>query len=247
MQAGTKGASILGGYMIATGVLGAFNCHHRVHHHGGARLPLAFLIALLSFLGGFIPYIGQAVTSLLAFLVAIVRTTQDVVIMGIYTIIMNVACRAASSPRWCMAAAVSIHPAIVLMAIPAGGEPRRGPRDVPRRSRSSACSAAVWRNLLTALGDRAASPEPDATPAAASEARRRSPDTGSRSRRADLVTGTSGPSPARSLVRAGGGTRARRGSRSGDQAGWGLGSAIGWPGPTMVGIPCSVLLRAAGR
>ena len=168
-QAGTKGASILGGYMIATGVLGAFNAITGFIIMVVLGLPLAFPIALLSFLGGFIPYIGQAVTSLLAFLVAIkFGTTQDVVIMGIYTIVMNVAQGSFIAPL-VYGRAVSIHPAIVLMAIPAGGE-LAGVLGMFLAVPVIGVFAAVWRNLLTALGDQPASPEPDVTPAAASEA-----------------------------------------------------------------------------
>jgi predicted PurR-regulated permease PerM len=168
-QAGTKGASILGGYMIATGVLGAFNAITGFIIMVVLGLPLAFPIALLSFLGGFIPYIGQALTSLLAFLVAIkFGTTQDVVIMGLYTIVMNVAQGSFIAPL-VYGRAVSIHPAIVLMAIPAGGE-LAGVLGMFLAVPVIGVFAAVWRNLLAALGDQPASTAPDPTPAAASEA-----------------------------------------------------------------------------
>ena len=92
-------------------------------HHGSARdCRWPCRSPSLSFLGGFIPYIGQALTSLLAFLVALkYGTTQDVIIMGIYTIVMNVVQGSFIAPL-VYGRAVSIHPAIVLLAIPAGGE-----------------------------------------------------------------------------------------------------------------------------
>ena len=167
-QAGNHGATILGGYMIATGVLGAFNAITGFIIMVVLGLPLALPIAVLSFLGGFIPYIGQALTSLLAFLVAFkYGTTQDVIIMGVYTIVMNVAQGSFIAPL-VYGRAVSIHPAIVLMAIPAGGE-LAGILGMFLAVPVIGVFAAVWRNLLTALGDEPAAaalttptPEPTA-------------------------------------------------------------------------------------
>jgi predicted PurR-regulated permease PerM len=150
--AGDRGVSILGGYMIATGVLGGFNAITGWVIMVLLGLPLALPIAVLSFLGGFIPYIGQAATSLLAFFVAVkYGTSQDVVIMGLYTIVMNVVQGSFIAPL-VYGRAVSIHPAIVLLAIPAGGE-LAGVLGMFLAVPVVGVFAAVWRNLLTALGD----------------------------------------------------------------------------------------------
>ena len=69
--AGDQAVTMLGGYMIATGVLGAFNAVTGFIIMTLLGLPLALPVAILSFFGGFIPYIGQFVTSLIAFLVAV--------------------------------------------------------------------------------------------------------------------------------------------------------------------------------
>jgi predicted PurR-regulated permease PerM len=149
--AGTHGAAILGGYMIATGVLGAFNAITGFIIMILLGLPLALPIAVLSFLGGFIPYIGQALTSLLAFLVAFkYGTTQDIIVMGLYTIVMNVVQGSFIAPL-VYGRAVSIHPAIVLLAIPAGGE-LAGILGMFLAVPVIGVFAATWRNLLTALG-----------------------------------------------------------------------------------------------
>jgi predicted PurR-regulated permease PerM len=166
--AGERGVSILGGYMVATGVLGGFNAITGWVIMTLLGLPLALPIAVLSFLGGFIPYIGQAATSLLAFFVAVkFGTTQDVVIMGLYTIVMNVVQGSFIAPL-VYGRAVSIHPAIVLLAIPAGGE-LAGVLGMFLAVPVVGVFAAVWRNLLTALGDQppAVAPiDPPMTPAA---------------------------------------------------------------------------------
>jgi predicted PurR-regulated permease PerM len=166
-EAGSHGATILGGYMIATGVLGAFNAITGFVIMVLLGLPLALPIAVLSFLGGFIPYIGQLLTSLLAFLVAFkYGTTQDVIIMGLYTIVMNVVQGSFIAPLL-YGRAVSIHPAIVLLAIPAGGE-LAGVLGMFLAVPVIGVFAAVWRNLLTALGSEPGGPlEPEGSVAPA--------------------------------------------------------------------------------
>ena len=61
--AGDRAVTMLGGYMIATGVLGMFNAVTGYIIMVLLGLPLALPVAVLSFFGGFIPYIGQFITS----------------------------------------------------------------------------------------------------------------------------------------------------------------------------------------
>ena len=96
-------------------------------------IPLALPLAVLSFFGGFIPYIGSVLTTGLAFLVTLaLGTSQDAAIMAIYTIVFNVVQGNFVAPV-VYGRAVNIHPAIVLLAIPAGAA-WRDCRDVPRRA-----------------------------------------------------------------------------------------------------------------
>jgi predicted PurR-regulated permease PerM len=84
-------------------------------------VPLAWPLAVLSFLGGFIPYIGSLLTTGLAFLVTVaLGTTQDIVIMAAFTLVFNIVQGNIVAPL-VYGRAVSIHPAVVLLAIPAGG------------------------------------------------------------------------------------------------------------------------------
>ena len=120
--AGDRAVTMLGGYMIATGVLGAFNAVTGFIVMTLLGLPLALPVAILSFFGGFIPYIGQFVTSVIGFLIAVAfGTTQDVIIMGIWTAVFNIVQGSVIAPL-VYGRAVSLHPAIVLIVIPAGGE-----------------------------------------------------------------------------------------------------------------------------
>ena len=84
-------------------------------------LPLILPIAVLSFFLGFIPYIGSFIATGLAFLVTVsVGTTTDIVVMAVFTIIFNIAQGNFVAPL-VYGRTVSLHPAVVLLAIPAGG------------------------------------------------------------------------------------------------------------------------------
>lgn len=158
--AGDRAVTMLGGYMIATGVLGAFNAITGFVVMTLLGLPLALPVAILSFFGGFIPYIGQFVTSVIAFLVAVAfGTTQDVVIMGIWTAVFNVVQGSVIAPL-VYGRAVSLHPAIVLIVIPAGGA-LAGVLGMFLAVPLVGIIGAVWRHVLAAIGE---------VPAPASEA-----------------------------------------------------------------------------
>jgi predicted PurR-regulated permease PerM len=119
--AGTQAAGILNGYMVGTGIIALFAAATQWLIMVLLGLPLAFPIAVLTFFGNFIPYIGGAITTLLGFLVAIaVGTTTDIAIMAVYTLVFNIVQGNFVAPQ-VYGKTVSLHPAIVLMAIPAGG------------------------------------------------------------------------------------------------------------------------------
>ena len=150
--AGDRAVTMLGGYMIATGVLALFNAVTGFIVMTLLGLPLALPVAILSFFGGFIPYVGQFVTSLIAFLVAIAfGTTEDIIIMGIWTAVFNVVQGSVIAPL-VYGRAVSLHPAMVLIVIPAGGE-LAGILGMFLAVPLVGILGAVWRNLLAAIGE----------------------------------------------------------------------------------------------
>jgi putative heme transporter len=119
--AGTQAASILNGYMVGTGIIALFAAVTQWLIMVLLGLPLAFPIGVLTFFGNFIPYIGGAITTLLGFLVAIaVGSTTDIAIMAVYTLVFNIVQGNFVAPQ-VYGKTVSLHPAIVLLAIPAGG------------------------------------------------------------------------------------------------------------------------------
>ena len=118
--AGGRAVGVLGGYMIGTGAISLFGAVTQLLIMTILGIPLALPLAVLSFFGGFIPYIGSILTTLLAFFVTLaLGTPQDAAIMGIYTVVFNVVQGNFVAPV-VYGRAVNIHPAIVLLAIPAG-------------------------------------------------------------------------------------------------------------------------------
>jgi putative heme transporter len=83
-------------------------------------LPLAFPLGVLMFFAGFIPYIGSFIVTSLGFLVAVaVGSPVDVALMAVFTIVFNLVQGNIVAPL-VFGKTVSIHPAVVLLAAPAG-------------------------------------------------------------------------------------------------------------------------------
>ena len=117
-----RSAGILNGYMIGTGTISLFAAVTQWLIMVLLGLPLAFPVAVLTFFGNFIPYIGGAITTFIGFLVAVaVGSPTDIVLMAIYTLVINIVQGNFVAPL-VYGKTVSLHPAIVLLAIPAGGQ-----------------------------------------------------------------------------------------------------------------------------
>ncbi len=119
-SAGGRAFDVLGGYMIGTGAISLVGAGSQAVIMWVLGLPLVMPIFVLSFFGGFIPYIGSALTTMLAFLVAVaVGDTIDIIIMFIWTIVFNLVQGNVVAPL-VYNRTTHIHPAIVLASIPAG-------------------------------------------------------------------------------------------------------------------------------
>ncbi|MCU0484089.1 MAG: AI-2E family transporter [Chloroflexi bacterium] len=119
--AGSRAVTVLGGYMIGTGAISLFGAATQLLIMLVLGIPLALPLSVLSFFGGFIPYIGSLLTTALAFLVTVqVGSQQDIIVMGLFTIVFNIVQGNIVAPL-VYGRAVNLHPAIVLAAIPAGG------------------------------------------------------------------------------------------------------------------------------
>jgi predicted PurR-regulated permease PerM len=118
-EAGRRSIDVLGGYMIGTGAISVVGAFSQLVIMWLLNLPLALPVFVLSFFGGFIPYIGSALTTLLALLIAIaVGDPIDIVIMLIWTVVFNIVQGNIVAPI-VYGRTAHIHPAIVLAAIPA--------------------------------------------------------------------------------------------------------------------------------
>ena len=62
-EAGKRATGVLGGYMIGTGAISAVGAASQFLIMALLGLPLAWPLAILSFFGGFIPYIGSLLTT----------------------------------------------------------------------------------------------------------------------------------------------------------------------------------------
>jgi predicted PurR-regulated permease PerM len=118
--AGARAFEVLGGYMIGTAAISFVGAASQLVIMVVLGLPLALPVFVLSFILGFIPYIGGFISTGIAFLITIaVGSPSDVLIMAIWTIVFNIVTGNIVSPL-VYGRTVHIHPAIVLVAIPAG-------------------------------------------------------------------------------------------------------------------------------
>jgi predicted PurR-regulated permease PerM len=156
-RAGTRAVEILGGYMISTGVLSAFGAGTQFVIMVVLGLPLAAPVAVLSFFLGFIPYIGSFLATGVALLITIaVGSTTDILVMIGWTVVFNIVQGSIIAPL-VYGKAVSLHPAIVLLAIPAGGQ-LAGVVGMFLAVPLLGLIAASWRSVLQVLGDRPPTP-----------------------------------------------------------------------------------------
>jgi len=118
--AGSRAFNVLGGYMIGTGAISVFGAATQFLIMTILGIPLALPLAVLAVFGGFIPYIGSLITTGLAFLVTVAYGDPTAIaIMAIFTLVFNIVQGNVVAPL-VYSRVVSLHPAVVLVAIPAG-------------------------------------------------------------------------------------------------------------------------------
>jgi predicted PurR-regulated permease PerM len=121
-RAGQRAFGVLGGYMVGTGAISLFGAATQFLIMTLLGLPYALPLAILAVFGGFIPYIGSLITTGLAFLVTVATgSPTDIAVMAIFTIVFNIVQGNFVAPI-VYSKVVSLHPAVVLVAIPAGNE-----------------------------------------------------------------------------------------------------------------------------
>jgi predicted PurR-regulated permease PerM len=149
-SAGRLGVTRMGGYMVGTAIISAFGAITSGLMMVFLGLPLAVPIAVFGFFSGFIPYVGNLLTTAIALLVAIaVGDTTDVIVMLVFTVVFNIAQGNFVTPL-VYGRSLALHPAVVLMAIPVGNE-IAGVLGMFLVVPLAAIVAATWRLVLEAI------------------------------------------------------------------------------------------------
>ena len=151
-DAGARSVGVLGGYMGGTAVVSGVGALSQYLIMTVLGLPFAVPIAILSFIACFIPYYGGFITTGLAFLIAVAYgTPTQIGIMFVYTIVFNLIQGNIVTPL-VYNRAVNLHPAIVLLAIPAGAAVA-GIAGMFLAVPILAVVATTWRTVLYVLDD----------------------------------------------------------------------------------------------
>ena len=149
--AGSRAFEVLSGYMIGTGAISLVGAASQLVIMVILGIPLAVPIFVLSFFLCFIPYIGGFISTGIALLVTVaVGSPSDIVIMGIWTLVFNVVTGNIVSPL-VYGKTVHLHPAVVLVAIPAGGA-IAGIAGMFLVVPLIGVVAATWRTVLAVIG-----------------------------------------------------------------------------------------------
>jgi predicted PurR-regulated permease PerM len=149
--AGKRAFDVLGGYMIGTAAISFVGAASQFVIMVLLGLPLALPIFVLSFILCFIPYIGGFISTGAAFLIAIAAgSPMDVLVMGIWTVVFNIVQGNVVSPI-VYGRTVHIHPAIVLVGIPAAAGVA-GILGMFIVVPAMGVVAATWRTVLGVMG-----------------------------------------------------------------------------------------------
>ena len=151
--AATRAFDVLGGYMIGTGAISLVGAGSQLVIMVLLGIPLALPVFVLSFILCFIPYIGGFISTGIAFLITIaVGSTADIAIMAIWTVVFNIVTGNIVTPL-VYGRTVHLHPAVVLVAIPAGAA-IAGILGMFIVVPALAVVAATWRTVLAVIGTR---------------------------------------------------------------------------------------------
>jgi predicted PurR-regulated permease PerM len=151
-EAGRRAVTVLTGYMIGTAIISAFGAVTTGLILVVLGLPLVVPVMVIGFFAGFIPYVGSFLSTALALLVTIaLGDTTDVVVMLVFTVVFNIAQGNFVTPL-VYGRSLSLHPAVVLMAIPIGNEVA-GIMGMFLVVPAAAVVAATWRLVIAAIDE----------------------------------------------------------------------------------------------
>ena len=149
--AGSRAFEVLGGYMSGTAAISFVGAGSQLVIMLVLGIPLALPVFVLSFFLCFIPYIGGFISTGIALLLTIATgSSSDVAIMVVWTVVFNLVTGNIVSPI-VYGRTVHIHPAIVLVAIPAGAA-IAGVLGMFFVVPALGVVAATWRTVLGVMG-----------------------------------------------------------------------------------------------
>jgi predicted PurR-regulated permease PerM len=147
---GARAMAVLGGYMVGTAAISFVGAASQLVIMVVLGLPMVMPVFVLSFILGFIPYIGGFISTGIAFLITVaVGSTADVLVMAAWTVLFNIVAGNVVSPL-VYSRTVHLHPAIVLLAIPAGSA-IAGMMGMFLAVPALGVVAATWRTVLSIL------------------------------------------------------------------------------------------------
>jgi len=172
--AARRAVEVLGGYMIGTGVISFVGAASQLVIMLLLGIPLAVPVFVLSFILCFIPYIGGFISTGLALLLTIAYGSPEAIaVMVVWTIVFNLVTGNIVSPL-VYGKTVHLHPAIVLVAIPAGAAVA-GILGMFVVVPTLGVVAATWRSVLGIIGQRRHALKPGGSPAPEAELPARQP------------------------------------------------------------------------
>jgi predicted PurR-regulated permease PerM len=150
-EAGSRAIEVLGGYMIGTGAISLVGAASQLVIMVVLGIPLALPVFVLSFFLCFIPYVGGFISTGIAFLITIaVGSPTDIAVMAVWTIVFNLVTGNIVGPL-VYGKTVHLHPAVVLVAIPAGAA-IAGILGMFLVVPLMGVVAATWRTVLAVVG-----------------------------------------------------------------------------------------------
>jgi predicted PurR-regulated permease PerM len=162
--AARRAVDVLGGYMIGTGVISFVGAASQLVIMLLLGIPLAVPVFVLSFILCFIPYIGGFISTGLALLLTIAfGSPEAIAVMVVWTVVFNLVTGNIVSPL-VYGKTVHLHPAIVLVAIPAGAAVA-GILGMFVVVPALGVVAATWRSVIAIIGQRRRELEPGGSPA----------------------------------------------------------------------------------
>ena len=152
--AGGRAVEVLGGYMAGTAAISLVGAGSQLAIMLILGIDLALPVFVLSFFLCFIPYIGGFLSTGIALLLTIAQgSPADVAVMAVFTIVFNIVTGNIVSPI-VYGKTVHLHPAVVLVAIPAGSA-IAGVLGMFFVVPAIGVVAVTWRSVLVLMGARA--------------------------------------------------------------------------------------------